>query len=69
MQRHQASLAELGAADRQHRGLEIDILKLEVARFAEAQARDTQQPEQTIVDPRAQLPAFIAAGHVERGAQ
>jgi len=41
MQRHQTRLAELGAADRQHRRLEIDILKLEVARFA-AQARDAQ---------------------------
>ena len=36
--------------------LEIDILKLEVACFAEAQTRDAQQPEQTIVDPRPQLP-------------
>ena len=69
MQRHQTSLAELGAADGQHRCLEIDISKLEVACFAEAQARDAQQPEQTIVDPRSQLTAFIAAGHVERGAQ
>jgi hypothetical protein len=34
MQRHQPSLAELGAADGQHRGLEIDIAKLEVAGFA-----------------------------------
>ena len=45
------------------RGLEIDIVKLEVAGFAEAQPRDTQEPEQTGVDPRTQLPAFIAARH------
>jgi hypothetical protein len=69
MQRYQTSLAELGATDGQHRLLEIDIVKLEVAGFAEAQARDTQEPEQTVVDPRAQLTAFIAAGHLERGAQ
>jgi hypothetical protein len=36
MQRHQASLAELGAADRQHRRLQIGILKLKVACFAKA---------------------------------
>lgn len=42
VQWYQASLTELGAADRQHRGLEIDILKLEVARFAKPQARDAQ---------------------------
>src|SRR5439155_24423959 len=34
MQRHQASFAELGAADRQHRRLQIDILQLEVLGFA-----------------------------------
>jgi len=38
MQRYQAGLAELGAADGQQCFLEIDILKLEVACFAEAQA-------------------------------
>jgi hypothetical protein len=37
MQWHEASLAELGAADRQNRRFQIDILKFEVARFADAQ--------------------------------
>jgi DNA topoisomerase IA len=36
MQRHQASFTELGAADRQHRRLQIHILQFEVACFAEA---------------------------------
>src|SRR5260221_6306275 len=35
MQRYQASLAELGAADRQYRRLQVGILKLEVACFTE----------------------------------
>src|SRR5437867_2498273 len=61
MQGHQTGLAEFRAADGQHPGVEVDIVKLEVAGFAEAQPRDTQEPEQTVVDPRAQPPAFIAA--------
>jgi hypothetical protein len=69
MQRHQPSLAEFGAADGQHRGLEIDIVKLEVAGFAEAQTRNTEEPEQTVVEPRTQPTAFIAVWHGERGAQ
>src|SRR3972149_9052413 len=67
MQRYETSLAEFGATDSQHRCLEIDILKLEIACFAKAQTRDTQEPEQSVVDPRPQLTAFKAAGHVERG--
>ena len=42
MQRHQTRLAEFGAADRQHSGLEIDILKLKIACFAKAQARNAE---------------------------
>ena len=42
MQRHQTRFAELGATDRQHRSLEIDILKLKIACFAETQARNAQ---------------------------
>ena len=68
VQRHQTTLAEFGAADGQHSGLEIDVLEFEVACFAKAQPRDTQEPEQTIIDPRAQCSAFKAAGHVECGA-
>ena len=42
MQRHQTRLAELGATDRQHSGLEIDILKLKMARLAEAETRNAE---------------------------
>jgi hypothetical protein len=42
MQRNQAGLAELGASNRQHAGFKVNIPQLEVLRFAEAQARDTQ---------------------------
>jgi hypothetical protein len=51
VQRDQARLAELGASDRQHRVPEIEVPQLEVARFAEAQACDTQEPEQTMISP------------------
>ena len=69
VQWHQASLTELGAANGQHPSLKIDILQLEIARFAETQARDAQQPEQAIVDPGQQGTAFVAVRHVERGAK
>jgi hypothetical protein len=36
VQGYQASLTELGAANRQHPRLQIDIAQFEVARFAEA---------------------------------
>ena len=48
MQRHETSFTELGAANRQHPRLQIDILKFEVACFAQAKAGDAQQAEQTI---------------------
>src|SRR6516164_5310740 len=35
MQRHESRLTKLGAADCQHRCLKIQVLKLEIARFAE----------------------------------
>src|SRR5580700_921804 len=38
----QTRFAELATPDRQHTRLEIHILKLEIARFAESQARDAQ---------------------------
>ena len=63
MQRHEPCLPKLGAADGQHRGLEIDIVQLEVARVAEAQPRDAQESKQTGVDPRPQRPALIVVGH------
>src|SRR3990172_11704554 len=54
MQRDEASLAELRAADGQHPGLQIDILKLKVAGLAQPQTRNTQEPEQTPRDPGTQ---------------
>src|SRR2546425_1244904 len=35
VQRHESRLAKLAAADRQHRHLKIQVLKLETSRFAE----------------------------------
>ena len=69
MQRQQPSLAEFGTADSQCRGFEIDIAKFKVTGFADAQPRDTQEPEQTVEDRGAQLSAFIAVWHGERGAE
>src|SRR5947208_826755 len=69
MQRHQAGFAELGAADRQHPRLEIDILKLKITCFAETQARNAQKPEQTVVDPRPQFTAVITTSHLKRSSQ
>src|SRR5262245_39456 len=69
MQRHQTILAELGTADGQHPCFEVDILKLEINCFAKAQARDTQQPQKTVVDPGTQLVALTSIWDVERGAQ
>ena len=67
MQGHQARLTKLGAPDCQHRRRQIDIVKLKVACFTQAQARDAQQPEQAIVDPGQQGPALVAMWHVTRG--
>src|SRR5260370_36127117 len=69
MHRPQPSLADVRAPEGQRRGLEIDILKLEVAGFADTQPRDTQESEQTVVDPGPQFSAFIAAWQCKRGAQ
>src|SRR5512143_111899 len=69
MQRYEPGLAELGTADPQHRRLQIDVLNFEIARLAQTQARDTEQSEQTMIGPGSQLIAFIAAGHVQSGAQ
>jgi hypothetical protein len=40
--RHQARLAELRAADGEHAGREIDIGHVEIAHFAEPEAGDRQ---------------------------
>ncbi len=53
MQGHQTGHAEFRTADGQHRRVEVDIVKLEVTGFTETQPRDTQEPEQTVVDPGA----------------
>lgn len=57
VQRDQARLAELGAADRQHRPPEIEVPQLEVAGFADAQACDAQEPEPTMIGPGPQSTA------------
>jgi hypothetical protein len=57
MYRHQTRFAELGAANRQHTFLEIDILDSESDRLTNPQAGHTEQPEQTVIGPRAQAPA------------
>ena len=54
MEGHETRLAEFGVADGQHGGVEIDIVDPEIAGFAEAQARDAEQSEQPMVDPRAE---------------
>jgi hypothetical protein len=69
MQRHQAHLAELGAADRQHRRFEIDILKLKITCFAEAQTRNAEKAEKAIVDPGPQLTANVSTSHQTCGSQ
>ena len=56
MQGDQAGLSKLGALDRQHTCAQIHVRQRELARFAEAQAGDTQQAEQTVVRPGPQSP-------------
>jgi hypothetical protein len=67
MQGDQAGLPKLGTTDRQHRCRQIDIVKFKVEGFAQPQARNTQQPEQAIVDPGQQGTALVAMRHVARG--
>src|SRR5207245_10431059 len=69
MQRHQTRLAELGATDRQHSGLEIDILKLKIACLAEAETRNAEQTEQAVVDRTPRLTTFITGWHLVRSSQ
>jgi hypothetical protein len=65
----QDGICQLRAADRQHRGIEIDVRKLKVASFAEAQAGSAQQSEQAIIRPWPELAAGISARHLERCGQ
>jgi tagatose-1,6-bisphosphate aldolase len=67
--RHKTGFAEFCTADRQHRGIKINIRKLEVPGFAEAQAGNAQQSEQAIICPWPVLAAGISARHLERGGQ
>ncbi len=69
MQGHEAVLATLGTANGQHRGVQVDVWKLEVERLAESQARDAQQSEQTVEHPRSECVARVTAGHGQRRAQ
>jgi len=66
MQGQQASLAEFAASDCQRRAPEIDVLEFEVACFSEAQARDAQEAEQTMVGPG---PQSAVTGQPERRSQ
>jgi hypothetical protein len=55
MQRDETVLAELGAADRQDCGPEVDISKLEIERFASRRPRRSE-PVQAVKDPRFSAP-------------
>ena len=58
MNRHQPPLAELGATNRQHRLLEVDVGKPEIRRFGQEHARHTEQADQAVEHPRAQRCRF-----------
>ena len=66
MQRNESRLSELRAADRQYRLRQINVLKLEIARFTQAHARDAQQPEQAVIGPWQQCSPFIVVWHLQR---
>src|ERR1700676_4865057 len=61
MQRYPSILPEFTAADGQHSGLQVKVLQLEVACFAEAKTRDAEQSKQRIIDPGQQR-----TGHPDR---
>ena len=54
MQWHEARLAELGQPDRQHAGVEVDVITLQAHRLGYTHARHRDQPEQGMVGPSAQ---------------
>ena len=62
MQWNQTGLSELGPSNRENAFGPIHIPRSEVERLTQPQARDRQQPEQTVVGPRTQRvdgrPAF-----------
>ncbi len=51
VQGDEAGLSEFGASDREHTGPQIHVLELERPRLADPQARDAEEPEQTMVGP------------------
>ena len=72
MQGYQSVLSELGAADREDPCLQIEVLKLEIARLTQTQPRYGQQPEEAVIDPGQQRALFALTyrdRHVERGTQ
>jgi hypothetical protein len=48
MQRHQAGFAELGGSYRQDTFIKINVIRGEAERFANAEARHTEQAEKTM---------------------
>src|SRR2546426_12680224 len=51
VQGYEAVLAKLGTANGQHRGVQVNVCKLEVERLAQSQACDAQQSEQAVLQP------------------
>ena len=49
MQRQEARLAELGQPDRQHAGLQVDVVTLEADRLGQTHACHRDQSEQCVV--------------------
>jgi len=49
VQRHEAALAELSAADRQHTVLQIDVVRFQCNRLADPQPRHRQESKQAVV--------------------
>ena len=52
VQRHQPGLAELGLADGQHPGREVEVWPVEADRLADAHTGDREQPDQGLVGRR-----------------
>ena len=69
--RHLSPLAELGAADRQDRVINVDVGKFEVQRLGQAQARHAEQAEQPgALQCHIQPPPDLVLGvHVRPGAR
>ena len=46
----------------------IATSKFKIACVTQTQARNSQQTEQAVINPRPQFTAFVAASHLQRGA-